>query len=112
MLCKPVLQDVLHFRKIIGVHVIRLQLLKVIVINASEFLDLHQKYFVKLGLNAAHSIENSVLCPVDVVEVSTAIQPILALRRVPQVGLAHFEDALAEVDQVVLSDVLNHLLLA
>ena len=67
---------------------------------------------VEFCLNASNRVEDSVFSPVDIVEGSTAIKPILALWIIPHVSFAHLENTLTQVDEILLCHILNNLFAA
>ncbi len=67
---------------------------------------------VEFCFNASNRVEDSVFSPVDIVEGSTAIKPILALWIIPHVSLAHLENTLTQVDEIILCYILNNLFAA
>lgn len=88
------------------------QLLKLKISQTTHIPDLVHEILVEFCFNASNRVKDSVFSPVDIVEGSTAIKPILALWIIPHVSLAHLENTLTQVDEIILCYILNNLFAA
>jgi hypothetical protein len=109
VLAEPLLQESLVLWPIILGHLVAFELKEFMVSQPAHLTDEAHKVTVEFRLHASNSVEYSIFGLVNVVKGRAAIQKVLSLLVVLEHRSPKLKRALAQVHQVVLRYVLDHL---